>query len=121
MKKIDTGNKEILDAITPIEINFGRNRFGIGETIAKAYGVIKYSPEVPMGWLTSLTNLSSALVSMTYTPNTDSELLNAISRNIIQQRGEAYAARDYVKQQRAETGVANAEEIIRKVAILTFC
>lgn len=110
-----TENREILNAITPIEITFGRNRICIGEMQAKAFGVIKYSPQVNMGWLAGLTNLGSSIVSMTYTPNTDSELLNAISRNIIQQRGEAYATKDYVKQQRAETGIANAEEIIRKV------
>ncbi len=115
MKKTENQNREILDAITPIELNFGRNRFGIGEMLAKAYGIIRYTPSVHLGWLAQLTNLGSCLISITYTPNTDSELINAISRNIAQQRGEAMGTRDYIKQQRAETGVANAEEIIRKV------
>jgi type IV secretory pathway VirB4 component len=113
-KEIAT-NKSILDIITPIEINFKRNSLEIGDYLAKTYGVIKYTPEVSLGWLAGITNLNNAIVNITFTPNNNSELIEAISRNINHQRGDLNTTKDYIKKQQAESGIENSENIIRMV------
>lgn len=108
-------NKGLLDAITPVEINFERNRMAIGENLIKGYGIIKYAPEVKLGWLSELTQMDNILLSMLYYPNSSGELLQAVSRNIMQLRGEVNSTRDYVRQQRAEAGIENGEELIKRI------
>lgn len=117
MKKQEevTLNRGILDSITPVEINFSRNSMDIGERYMKGYGIIRYPSEVNLGWLSQITNITNSLVSVTFIPTSSGELLSAVSRNIAQMRGEAYATNDYIKQQRAEKGIENGEELIRRI------
>lgn len=108
-------NRGVLDSITPVEIEFERNRMAVGERYMKVYGVIRYPSEVNLGWLSQIMNITNTLISVTFVPTSSGELLSAVSRNIAQMRGEAYSTNDYVKQQRAEKGVENGEELIRRI------
>lgn len=108
-------NKGLIDAITPIEINFERNSMAIGEKLIKGYGVIKYPPEVRLGWLSDLTRMDNVLVSLLYYPQGSGELLEAVSKTIRQMAGTVQSTRDELQRQRAQTGVENGRELLERI------
>lgn len=108
-------NEAILNVITPMGLEFKRNHLYVGENIAKLYGMIKYPPEVGVGWLSKINNMPSTVVCQTYTPTDNSELIQNISSTIKQKTGEAESARDPLVRQRALKAVEQGENIMKQI------
>lgn len=120
MKKIETDkiptNQALLNLITPIGgIEFSINNLQIGENTGRVYGIIKYPATVEMGWSSKICNIPGTIVSQTFTPVDNSALIEAISRNITQNRGIAESTKDVLTRQRAERGAEDGEKIIRQI------
>lgn len=77
-------NHALLNVVTPMGLEFEKNRVSIGENIGKIYGVIRYPQKVEAGWLSKLTNIPETLVSIGFQPVDNGSLINAISRNVVQ-------------------------------------
>lgn len=118
-KKTDTlpveANEAILNIITPMGLEFKRNCMYAGENIGKLYGIIKYPPEVNIGWLSKINNMPSTIVCQTFTPTDNSELIQNISSTIRQKTGEAESARDPLVRQRALKAVEQGENIMKQI------
>lgn len=116
-KKYDTlpieANEAILSIITPMGLEFKRNSMYAGENIGKLYGIIKYPPEVNIGWLSKINNMPGTIVCQTFTPTDNSELIQNISSTIRQKTGEAESARDPLVRQRAMKAVEQGENIMK--------
>ena len=108
-------NSPLLNTITPIGLEFKRNNVVIGENVGRIYGVTKYPQEVDMGWLSKVSNMPGTIVSQTFTPVDAGELIEAISKNISQNRGIANSSRDPLTQQRAEKGATDGERIMKEI------
>lgn len=108
-------NPSLLNVITPLGLEFERNRFVLGENNAKVYGVIQYPQKVDIGWLSKITNIPSTIVTIGYQPTDNSALISAISKSIIQNRGTAESAKDPLTRQRAEKAANDGERIMLQI------
>ena len=81
-KKEEEVNAALLNVIAPVGLECKTNQIILGENMGKAFGVIKYPPSPEYGWLGRITNIPSSIVAMTYTPNNDGEIIDAINHNI---------------------------------------
>lgn len=107
-------NPSLLNVISPIGLKFEPNQFILGENYCKGYGVIKYPPNPNYGWLTRITNIPSTAVSFTFTPN-QGDILESINKNIRMLEGQANAAKDRLKQQRAEKGAKDGMKLLQQI------
>ena len=108
-------NAALLNTITPMGIEFKRNSLIWGENLGRVYGVTKYPQEVETGWLSRINNIPSTVVCQTFTPVDAGALIEALSRNICQNRGIAQSTRDPLTRQRAEKGAEDGERIMREI------
>jgi len=108
-------NNALLNVITPIGLEFQKNRLSIGENLGKIYGVIRYPGKVETSWLSKITNIPGTFVSIGFTPVDNTTLINAISRSVVQQRGAAEGAKDPLSRQRAEKAADDGEKIIMQI------
>ncbi|WP_270405760.1 VirB4 family type IV secretion system protein [Paenibacillus timonensis] len=108
-------NTSLLNVITPIGLEFSRNGLIIGEQAAKLYGVIQYPSKANVGWLSTLTNLPSTMVSIGFQPIDNSALITAISKSITQNRSMSDSAKDPLTRQRAEKAATDGENIMLQI------
>lgn len=108
-------NSALLNVITPMGLEFQKNYLSIGENIGKAYGIIRFPQKVKAGWLSKLTNISGTIVSIGFNPIDNGSLINAISKNIVLQRGQAESTRDPLTKQRAEKAAEDGEKIMMQI------
>lgn len=108
-------NSALLNVLTPMGLEFQKNYLSIGENIGRAYGIIRYPQKVEAGWLSRLTNIPGTIVSIGFHPIDNGTLINAISKNIVLQRGQAESARDPLTKQRAEKAAEDGEKIMSRI------
>ena len=108
-------NGALLNAITPMGLEFQKNRLSIGENLGRIYGIVRYPQKVETEWLSRLTNIPGTFVSIGFKPVDNGTLINAISKNVVQQRGLAEGAKDPLSRQRAEKAAEDGEKIIMQI------
>lgn len=108
-------NSALLNVITPMGLEFQKNQLSIGENLGRIYGIIRYPQKVEAEWLSRLTNIPSTFVSIGFKPVDNGTLINAISKNVVQQRGIAEGAKDPLSRQRAEKAAEDGEKIIMQI------
>ena len=108
-------NNALLNVITPVGLEFAKNRLSVGENIGKVYGIIRYPQKVGVEWLAKITNIPSTIVSIGWRPIDNATLINAVSRSVVQQRGIADSAKDPLSRQRAEKAAEDGEKIILQI------
>ena len=118
----------MLDILTPIGLRFNKNTLHIGESFTKIYGIIKYPNKVKSEWLSKITNIPNTVVTIGINPVDNTNLVSAISRNIVYDRSMAESAKDPLARQRAEKSAEDGEKIIMQidrenetVALMTIC
>lgn len=109
-KEISPINNALLNMITPIGLKFKKNTLDIGESTARAYGVIRYPQNPDYGWLSKLTNIPSTVVSINFTPIDNGIFINTLSESIKQNRGIADSTKDPLTASRAERTALDAEK-----------
>ncbi len=109
-------NPALSNIITPINgIEFRSNSLEIGENHAKIYGIIKYPTTVELGWLAKISNIPGTVICFAFEPIDSTELIEAISRNVTQNRGIAESTSDPLTRQRAEKGAEDGERIMKQI------
>lgn len=108
-------NHSILNIITPIGLELKRNSLVIGENKGRVYGVIKYPQKVDYGWLAKITNIPGTVVGITFVPIDNGTFISGLSKNIIQHRSQAEAAKDPLVRQRAERAASDGEKIMLQI------
>ena len=94
-------NAALLNVITPVGLEFQKNQLSVGENMGKIYGIIRYPQTVEPEWLSKITNIPGTIASIGFNPVDNAELINAISKSVVQQRGLADGAKDPLSRQRA--------------------
>lgn len=107
-------NPGLLNIISPVGIQFSSNSFVLGENMCKAYGIMKYPSEPDYGWISRITNIPSTMAAFTFTPN-QGEFLEALNKNIKMMEGEANAAKDYLKRQRAKKASEDGQRLMKQI------
>lgn len=108
-------NNALLNIITPMGLEIKRNSLVIGENTGKVYGIVKYPQKVDYGWLSKITNISSTIVSISFTPIDNGAFVENLSRSVIQNRGAAESAKDPLAQKRAERAALDGEKIMVQI------
>lgn len=108
-------NAAILNVITPVGLEFQKNQLSVGENMGKIYGIIRYPQTVEPEWLSKITNIPGTIASIGFNPVDNAELINAISKSVVQQRGLADGAKDPLSRQRAEKAAEDGEKIIMQI------
>ncbi len=115
MEFVEETNQALLNVITPMGLDFSKNKMSIGENLGKVYGITRYPPKVEMGWLAKITNMQSTIVSIGFHPMDNGVLVNAINRNVTRQRGIVEGAKDALTRQRAEKAAEDGEKMIAQI------
>jgi len=111
-------NNALLNAITPFGgLEFFRNKFYIGENLAKIYAIVKYPQTIDAGWLSKISNIPRAVTCQIFEPCDNSDLIEYLSRSISQYRGMAESTRDALERQRAEKAADDAERLMQQIDI----
>ncbi len=108
-------NRGLLSAITPIGIEFNKNEFALGENYCRIYSVIKYPPEVSIGWLSRLTGIPGTIVSISVTPIDNADFSNTISRTVSEYRAAAESTKDQLERSRKIKAADDAEKIMKQI------
>lgn len=108
-------NAALLNVITPVGLEFQKNQLSVGENMGKIYGIIRYPQTVEPEWLSKITNIPGTIASIGFNPVDNAELINAISKSVVQQRGLADGAKDPLSRQRAEKAAEDGEKIIMQI------
>lgn len=109
-KEISQINNALLNMITPIGLKFKKNTLDIGESTARAYGIIRYPQNPDYGWLSKLTNIPSTVVSINFTPIDNGIFINTLSESIKLNKGIADSTKDPLTASRAEKTALDAEK-----------
>lgn len=108
-------NRGLLSAITPIGIEFNKNEFALGENYCRIYSVIKYPPEVSIGWLSRLTGIPGTIVSISVTPIDNADFSNTMSRTVSEYRAAAESTKDQLERSRKIKAADDAEKIMKQI------
>lgn len=108
-------NNSLINAISPIGLEFFRNHLFIGENKAKVYGIVKYKDENEYGFLSKITNMQNTYTSIYYKPIDATEFISALSNNIATQKLIVDSAREAIDVQRAENSMKNSENMMKQV------
>lgn len=105
-------NNALLNMLAPMGLSTKRNSIVVGENTGKVYGIVKYPQELNVGWLSKITNIPGTLVSVTFNPLADDEIIGALNNNAKRLRGKADVATDSLTQQRATNAADNCDKLI---------
>jgi len=108
-------NPALLNAITPVGLEFFRAHCVVGENKARLYTAIKYPPNIETGWLAQVTDAPNTIVSFGFEPVDSSALLENLSRGITQSRGTADSTKDPLTRQRALKSAEDGERLMREI------
>ena len=115
MAKIKNKKKQtnsMLHILTPVGLKFNKNTLNIGESFTKIYGIIKYPNKIKSEWLSKITNITNTVVTIGIKSVDNTNLINAISRNIMYDKSIAESSKDPLSRQRAEKSAEDSEKII---------
>lgn len=98
----------LLNVIAPMDLSFTHTGMQIGENTAKGYGVIRYAPNNPPGWLSRITNLPNSVVGITYEPIDEADMIDVLDGNINAAKKRSMDAKKQSEESRAEKEVAHS-------------
>ena len=87
----------------------------IGDTFAKIYTIVKYPQNVPISWLSKITNIPDTISTQIFEPTDNTLLLKNISKGIKQNKALLNTINDAVERQRIERELISGEELIKKI------
>jgi len=116
-KKIKTRsiNNHIVDAITPMAIEFHPTDFWFGENLSRVILITHYPPRVKIGWLSRIANMEGVTCSIHMTPTNPGKLIENINKSIGELGGKINAGGSRLMMQRAEQQYKDADKLLQKI------
>ena len=108
-------NNSLLNIIGPVGMVVKPNELMIGENYAKIYGVVKYPQKVDYGWLGRLTNIPGTVASIQFTPIDNSEFLDTLNGEVVQNRRVIQTSKDPLTIKRAIRKADDADKIMGQI------
>ncbi|MBO8129282.1 MAG: ATP-binding protein [Peptococcaceae bacterium] len=105
----------LLDNLAPPAFEFGKGQLVFGDQLGRILIVTAYPPRVGPAWLSYIAGMQGVVCSIHVTPTDPSRLVEQINRSIGELADKAENARGALAQQRAEQGLKDAQELLRKI------
>lgn len=116
MKKKNEGrNNALLNLISPIGLNFQKNTATIGENTGKIYGLVRYPTQPDYGWLSKITNIPGTIASFHFKPVNNADFIDALNRNITNERAIQNSTKDTLSRQRAKKSADDGEKLLESI------
>jgi len=108
-------NQDILDAITPMAIEFNRKSIQYGDYLTNVIAIIAYPSQVNAGWLSRVANIEGVVLSMHLTYADPTKLLSRINKSITELRTRIQSGGNALMIQRWEQQQKDAETLLAKI------
>lgn len=108
-------NNHILNVITPMAIEFNPSYFTFGENLAKVILVMKYPPDVNVGWLSRIANMEGVTCSIHMHPADSTALIESISKSMGELASRIKNGGNAVTIDRAENQYKQAKALLRRI------
>ncbi len=108
-------NHELLADITPIGIEFGVNKFYLGENLCCIYGIKKFPQNPSIGWLSRLTNIPDTVVSITSIPLDQGNFIQAMNKSVSENTNVVNTTKDSLERTRALKTAEDSRRIMTEV------
>lgn len=108
-------NHDILDAITPMAIEFNRKSIQYGDFLTNVIAVVAYPTQVNAGWLSRVANLEGIVLSMHITYADPTKLLMRINKSITELGTRIQSGGNALMMQRWEQQRKDAETLLAKI------
>ncbi len=108
-------NHELLADITPIGIEFGVNKFYLGENLCCIYGIKKFPQNPSIGWLSRLTNIPDTVVSITSIPLDQGSFIQAMNKSVSENTNIANTTKDSLERTRTFKTAEDSRRIMTEV------
>ncbi len=116
MKKCKTQiNESLLNIIAPTILKFKDKGIEIGENLAKCYIISKYPSHLEYGWLGKISNVQGSIMLSEFIPQSEGMLINALSRNIADNKIKFISEKDNYKRIQAERRVEDGQNILKQI------
>ena len=103
------------DALAPSSLRFKAREVEIGETLVRTLCVVAYPPRVDAAWLARIAALPGVTLSVHCEPTAADALVKAVNASITEYRSRLMAGGTALARQQSERGLADAEELLRKM------
>jgi hypothetical protein len=103
-------DSNLLDLISPLDVDYRRKYIEYGEHYGEIYGVIRYPSSPDYGWLSKITNIPNTVVSITFRPINSSNYIDVLSN----QYREADIDEQNAKEYKVRADAANKKLNIEK-------
>lgn len=108
-------NNNLLNLITPTVLNFRNNFVDIGENKCECYLILSYPSSLEYGWLGKISQVKGTVMVSEFISQSQGILVNAISKNISNDRVKAISEKDNLARLRAERRVEDGENILKQI------
>lgn len=108
-------NNHIVDAITPIAIEFHPSDFWFGEQLGRILLITNYPPRVKTGWLSRIANMEGVTCSIHLNPTDPSKLVDNISTSMGELAGRLNNGGSPLMMKRAEQQYKDADDLLGRI------
>ena len=103
------------DALAPSSLRFREREAEIGEVLTRALCVVAYPPRVEAAWLARVAALPGVTLSVHCEPTMTDALVKAVNASITEYKSRLMTGGTPLARQQSERGLADAEELLRKM------
>jgi hypothetical protein len=115
VKEVMEVNSHIVDLISPMEINFDKTFFMLGDVFCKVLVISNYKTNVEIGWESKICNIEGVVYKSAHTRIDPSALIEYINNNIKMHRGRMIATKEALVQERSKKAIADYEKLLRAI------
>ena len=108
-------NPALQSLVTPIGLNFEKNKFALGENYCRIYAIVKYPSEVDYGWYSKITNIPGTIVAINFTPLRKDEFLKAVSNNTKQKMSAEYESNSVLDRIKSGKAAQDGAKLISDI------
>lgn len=108
-------NNHLVNAITPLAIEFNRSDFWFGEQLARVLLITNYPSRVNVAWLARIANMEGVTCSIHLTPTNPIQLIDNISKSMGELAGKLEQGGSPLMMKRAEQQYKDADILLQKI------
>lgn len=108
-------NNHIVDAITPVGIEFHQSDFWYGDLLARVMVITKYPTRAKVAWLSRIANMDGVTCSIDVEPTESGKLIEKISKSMSEANVKMNNGGSPIALKRAEQQYNDADKLLTKI------
>lgn len=108
-------NNHIVDAITPVGLEFHQSDFWYGDLLARVLVITKYPPRAKVAWLSRIANMEGVTCSIDVEPTESGKLIEKISKSMSEASVKMNNGGSPISLKRAEQQYNDADKLLTKI------